>query len=94
VYDFFEANGTAYMVMGLVEGENLNKRLLREGRLTPEAVECLVFPLLDGLEEVHGIGFLHRDIKPANVMVDARGRADADRLRRRACRDGRTGTLP
>ena len=31
VYDFFEANGTAYMVMGLVEGENLSKRLLREG---------------------------------------------------------------
>src|SRR5262252_7222970 len=74
VYDFFEANGTAYMVMGLVEGENLNKRLLREGRLTPGAVERLVFPLLDGLEEVHAIGFLHRDIKPANVMVDARGR--------------------
>src|SRR5215813_11973905 len=73
VHDFLEENGTAYMVMGLVEGENLNKRLLREGRLSPEAVERLLFPLLDGLEEVHGIGFLHRDIKPANIMVDARG---------------------
>src|SRR5262245_6373050 len=74
VHDFLEENGTAYMVMALIEGENLNKRLMREGRLTPEAVERLLFPLLDGLEEVHGIGFLHRDIKPANVMVDARGR--------------------
>jgi hypothetical protein len=44
VYDFFEANGTAYMVMGLVEGENLSKRLLREGRLTPEAIDRLLFP--------------------------------------------------
>src|SRR4051794_3640829 len=70
VHDFLEANGTAYMVMALVEGETLNKRLMREQRLTPAAVERLIFPLLDGLEAVHAIGFLHRDIKPANIMVD------------------------
>jgi len=74
VHDYLEANGTAYMVMALIEGETLAKRLLREQRLTPEAVERLLFPLLDGLEEIHGAGFLHRDIKPANIMLDARGR--------------------
>ncbi|HSI01672.1 MAG TPA: protein kinase [Reyranella sp.] len=73
VFDFLEANGTAYMVMALVEGETLHKRLSREQRLTPEAVERIVFPLLDGLEEVHAATFLHRDIKPANIMLDARG---------------------
>src|SRR5229473_2571580 len=57
VHDFLEANGTAYMVMALVEGETLHRRLMRDQRLTPEAIERLVFPLLDGLEEVHGIGF-------------------------------------
>src|SRR5215813_5499547 len=94
VYDFFEANGTAYMVMGLVEGENLNKRLLREGRLTPEAAERVLFPLLDGLEEVHAIGFLHRDIKPANVMVDARGRPTLiDFGAARAAMAGRSTTM-
>src|SRR5260370_9710363 len=55
-------------------GETPPRRRMREQGLTAEAVERLVFPLLDGLEEVHAIGFLHRDIKPANVMVDARGR--------------------
>jgi serine/threonine protein kinase len=74
VHDFLEDNGTAYMVMALVEGETLARRLAREQRLSPDAVERLVFPLLDGLEEVHGIGFLHRDIKPANIMIDAHGR--------------------
>src|SRR5262249_4772299 len=94
VYDFLEANGTAYMVMALVEGENLNKRLLREGRLTPEAVDRLIFPLLDGLEEVHGIGFLHRDIKPANIMVDARGRPTLiDFGAARAAMAGRSTTM-
>lgn len=74
VHDYLEDNGTAYMVMALVEGETLNKRLMREQRLVPQAIEHLLFPLLDGLEEVHAAGFLHRDIKPANIMVDARGR--------------------
>src|SRR5215831_17734120 len=75
VHDFLEANGTAYMVMALVEGETLAKRLARETRLGPEAVGRILFPLLDGLEEVHGLGFLHRDIKPANIMIDRAGRA-------------------
>jgi serine/threonine protein kinase len=74
VHDFLEDNGTAYMVMALIEGETLAKRLMRERRLTAEAVERILFPLLDGLEEVHGIGFLHRDIKPANIMIDRAGR--------------------
>ena len=51
VLDFLEANGTAYMVMALVEGETLNKRLMREQRLAPEVIERLLFPLLDGLEQ-------------------------------------------
>src|SRR6185436_1502185 len=68
-----EANGTAYMVMPLIEGETLNKRLMSDQRLTPDAVERLIVPLLDGLEEVHAIGFLHRDIKPANIMIGEQG---------------------
>ena len=94
VHDFLEANGTAYMVMGLVEGETLNKRLMREQRLTPEGVDRLLFPLLDGLEEVHAIGFLHRDIKPANVMVDGRGRPTLiDFGAARAAMAGRSTTM-
>jgi peptidoglycan hydrolase-like protein with peptidoglycan-binding domain len=94
VHDFLEENGTAYMVMGLVEGENLNRRLLREGKLNSQAVERLLFPLLDGLEEVHSIGFLHRDIKPANIMVDARGRPTLiDFGAARAAMAGRSTTM-
>ncbi|HJQ56134.1 MAG TPA: protein kinase, partial [Vineibacter sp.] len=74
VYDFMEANGTAYMMMTLVRGETLEARLKREGRLPPPAIEQLLYPLLDGLERVHEAGFLHRDIKPANVIIDTNGR--------------------
>ena len=94
MHDFLEANGTAYMVMALVEGETLNKRLMRDQRLTPEAVERLIFPLLDGLEAVHAIGFLHRDIKPANIMVDDQGRPTLiDFGASRAAMAGRSTTM-
>ena len=73
VYDFLEANGTAYIVMELVHGETLEHRLKRTGPLKPADVDRLLWPLLDGLARVHAAGFLHRDIKPANILLDADG---------------------
>jgi serine/threonine protein kinase len=72
VFDFLEANGTAYMVMALLEGEPLEQRLRRDGCLSQPAIEGLLYPLLDGLAAVHAAGFLHRDIKPDNIMLDAK----------------------
>jgi hypothetical protein len=72
VFDFLEANGTAYMVMALLDGEPLEQRLRREGCLSQPAIERLLDSLLDGLEAVHAAGFLHRDIKPDNIMLDAK----------------------
>ena len=72
VIDFLEANGTAYMVMALVKGDTLERRLRRNG-MTPQQIERLVAPLVDGLRQVHANGFLHRDIKPANILLDEAG---------------------
>jgi hypothetical protein len=73
VFDFLAANGTAYMVMVLLDGEPLEQRLRREGCLSQPTLERLLDPLLDGLAAVHAAGFLHRDIKPDNIMLDAKG---------------------
>src|SRR4029079_19200224 len=75
VYDFLEANDTAYMVMAVARGETLEQRLRREGPLPAPIVERLLNRLLDGLEQVHAAGFLHRDIKPANIILDANNNA-------------------
>jgi formylglycine-generating enzyme required for sulfatase activity/serine/threonine protein kinase len=69
VHDFLEANGTGYAVMELLEGESLATLLRRERRLPQAAIERLLYPLLDGLEQIHATGFLHRDIKPENIIV-------------------------
>lgn len=73
VFDFLEANGTAYIVMELLSGETLEDRLRQKGTLTPDEVDRILWPLLDGLEQVHSAGFLHRDIKPANILLNAAG---------------------
>src|SRR5215471_15299392 len=73
VFDFLEANGTAYIVMELLHGETLEGRITTEGRLKAADIDRILWPLLDGLERVHNAGFLHRDIKPANILLDAAG---------------------
>jgi serine/threonine protein kinase len=73
VFDFLEANGTAYIVMELLHGQTLEDRIASNGKLGPEEVDRILWPLLDGLEQVHNAGFLHRDIKPANILLDAGG---------------------
>lgn len=72
VFDFLEANGTAYIVMRLLPGDTLESRL-KKGPLSPTEADRILWPLLDGLAQVHDAGFLHRDIKPANILLDAEG---------------------
>src|SRR5262245_9094345 len=69
VMRFFEANGTAYMVMEFVEGAALGDWVKTRRPLSEAQVAPLVAPLLDGLEVVHKAGFLHRDVKPPNIYI-------------------------
>jgi serine/threonine protein kinase len=69
VMRFFEANGSAYMVMEFVEGAALTDWMKRHRPLAEAQAAALVGPLLDGLDVVHKAGFLHRDIKPGNIYV-------------------------
>ncbi|HTR88358.1 MAG TPA: protein kinase [Reyranella sp.] len=72
VFDFLEANDTAYIVMELAPGRTMESRLAT-GTLSPADIDRILWPLLDGLEQVHATGFLHRDIKPANILLDDAG---------------------
>ena len=69
IHRFFEAHGTAYIVMEYAEGETLSVFLERKGTLTEGELKAILLPLLDGLEVVHRENFLHRDIKPGNIII-------------------------
>ncbi|MBA2302804.1 MAG: protein kinase [Acidobacteria bacterium] len=61
-----------YIVMQLVEGQNLADRL-RGGRVEPDALRTIIRQLADALREAHQRGIVHRDLKPSNIMVGQSG---------------------
>ncbi|MCP4535998.1 MAG: serine/threonine protein kinase [Chloroflexi bacterium] len=75
VTDFFEEEGSAYLVMKFIEGDSLAERIERQGALPEEEVMVWADQLLDTLIYCHNQGVLHRDIKPQNVIIRPDGRA-------------------
>ena len=74
VVRYFKANGTAYFVMDYVEGEVLASYIAREAPLSGGGVAGHSgVPVMDGLMQVHGAGYLHRDIKPDNIVLRGDG---------------------
>ena len=69
IYDCFEENDTAYIVMEYCDGETLKSRLAREGRLEPEEALKITHEVIAGMKEVHSAGILHRDLAPDNIFL-------------------------
>jgi len=70
VYRFWEANGTAYMVMPFYEGITLKQKLKEMGEPPDEAwLRDLLEPLTEALEVIHAEQCYHRDIAPDNVIL-------------------------
>lgn len=74
VYDFFEENGTAYIVMEYLDGESLTDYLRRERRMTFEAALRVITPILKALQDVHKEEIIHRDIAPDNIRITKDGK--------------------
>jgi serine/threonine-protein kinase len=66
-------DGSAFLVMDLLDGETLETRLQRRGKLWPGEVLPITGALLDVLAAAHDKGIVHRDIKPDNVFITRKG---------------------
>ena len=62
-----------YLVMELVEGENLKSRVRREGALEPEEAARICARVGEALAYAHAQGVVHRDIKAQNVLLTRDG---------------------
>ncbi|MFG5409040.1 serine/threonine-protein kinase [Piscinibacter sakaiensis] len=70
VHRFWEANGTAYMVMPLYEGPTLREVLRKRSTAPDEAwLRALLEPLTEALAVIHAQQCYHRDIAPDNVLL-------------------------
>jgi hypothetical protein len=61
--------GAPYIVMDLLEGEDLEQRLQRVGRIPIRDAVDFVLQALEGMAHAHAAGIIHRDLKPANLFV-------------------------
>jgi eukaryotic-like serine/threonine-protein kinase len=75
VYDVdVHDDGTPYLIMDLLIGENLERfRKKQGGRLPPEQVTAVAEVVLEVLVEAHSKGIVHRDLKPANLFITKQG---------------------
>lgn len=62
-------NGSLYLVMELLKGETLEKRLRSSGRIAERRTLGLLRQLASALKAVHEKQIVHRDIKPSNIML-------------------------
>ena len=75
VHRFFEANGTAYLVLEYIDGQTLSALLGKYPTVPDTHLQRIINEVLSGLEEVHAAGYVHRDIKPSNIMLRGDGSA-------------------
>jgi len=73
VRDYFEANGTAYLVMEYVDGIPLHEVVAHQGRITEEDMTRILPPLMRDLDTLHRAGVIHRDISPDNLILTPEG---------------------
>jgi len=68
IYGLDEANGTRFLVLELVDGESLDKRIAR-GRIPVDEALGIAKQIAEALEAAHEKGIIHRDLKPANIAL-------------------------
>jgi eukaryotic-like serine/threonine-protein kinase len=75
VYDWFEENDTAYLIMEFIAGKSLYQLLKEGGTLAEHQAKRYFLQIAEALKVIHAYHFLHRDIKPDNILIDHSDRA-------------------
>lgn len=86
VRDYFDANGTAYIVMEFLDGDDLETFIEKNGytepndaqyglgkRITVAQAKEIMGPVIQALAKVHEAGMVHRDISPDNIKFNKKG---------------------
>lgn len=70
VFDYFEANGTAYIVMEFLSGVSLKEFIYQNGgKIDLPTTVTILEAIIEALKAIHKEGILHRDISPDNIFI-------------------------
>lgn len=75
MHDINDEQGTPYITMEYVQGEDLKSIIRMVGKLSPAQTIFIARQVCAGLAEAHRLGIVHRDLKPRNIIVDREGHA-------------------
>jgi len=73
MYDLNKEEGTYYITMEYVSGEDLKSFIRRSGQLAIGTTIRVAKQICEGLSAAHRLGVVHRDLKPSNIMIDKEG---------------------
>ena len=73
MYDLGDEQGTHYITMEYVPGEDLKSMLRMMGQMSAGKTLHIAKQACEGLAEAHRLGVVHRDLKPQNIMIDREG---------------------
>lgn len=80
VFDYGTSDGLTYLVMEIVEGEDLGRLLRSRGTLSPMRLARICAQACESLAEAHEKNIVHRDVKPENILV-TRGKDGLDSIK-------------
>jgi len=69
IFDSFEANNTAYIIMELLQGETLAEYLKRVPKMPAGDAISMLMPIIHSLQAINERGIIHRDIAPDNIFL-------------------------
>jgi serine/threonine protein kinase/predicted Zn-dependent protease len=75
MYELMEAEGTYFITMEYVPGQDLRRLIRQTGQLTTGKAISIARQVCEGLSEAHGLSVVHRDLKPGNILIDRDGNA-------------------
>ncbi len=73
MFDLGDSEGTHFITMEYVRGEDLRSLIKRIGQLPIGKLISITKQICEGLAEAHRLGVVHRDLKSNNIMIDKEG---------------------
>jgi len=68
LYGVFEDNDELYLVMELIEGQELFDKIVERGHYTEKDASNIIRQVIDAIAYLHSQGIAHRDLKPENLL--------------------------
>ena len=73
IFDLGDAEGTKFISMEYIEGQDLKTLLRQKGKFSPEEAVAIIQQVCRALYAAHEKGVVHRDLKPQNIMMEKNG---------------------